>query len=137
MLKFETIYASVFITALLCSPAKAATLTINQDPGPIGEEVTFVASGELELTPTDSVAEFVVDFSPEYLSNPLDGIRAYSSFRTVTWGNGQDPTEITITEYVSDGGAQVVPIADFEPVSLTDNGYTAGDVLFPAAFPFP
>ena len=129
------LFALLFST--LCNPVLAEKLTINQDPGPLGETVSFIASGQLELPPEDSVVEFVVDFSPEYLSNPLGEIQAYSSFRTVTWGEGQDISSLSITEYVSDGIDQVVPIADFEPVTLTETGYTAGDVPFPAAFPFP
>ena len=116
--------------------AHAEQLTIAQDPGVIGEPISFVATGELDLDASDGVAEFIVDFSPKFLSNPLGDTPAYSSFRSVSWGNGQDISGITITEYVSDGADQVVPIADFEPVTLTATGYTAGDVPFPAPFPF-
>ncbi len=122
----------IFLTGL----ATAETLTIKQNPGVRGETIQFIANGELTLGATDTVAEFIVDFSPDYLSNPLGDIGAYSSFRTVDWGVGQDLSSISITEYVSDGRDQVVPIADFEPVTTTETGYMAGDVPFPAPFPF-
>jgi len=135
-MKNATAIFALFLS-IHCNALRAETLVINQDPGTVGESVSFIATGQLDLAPEDSVAEFVVDFSPEFLSNPLGDIRAYSSFRTVTWGDNQDTAGLTITEYVSDGLDQVVPIADFEPITMSDTGYTAGDVPFPAPFPFP
>ena len=79
--------------------AHAEQLTITQDPGVIGEPISFVATGELDLDASDGVAEFIVDFSPKFLSNPLGDTPAYSSFRSVSWGNGQDISGMTITEY--------------------------------------
>ena len=136
MKRNAAITLAIGLISFQAGQASAEMLTIKQDPGVHGETISFLATGELTLGATDTVAEFIVDFSPEYLSNPLGDIAAYSSFRTVDWGMGQDLGSITVSEFVTDGRDQVVPIADFEPVTKTETGYTAGDVPFPAPFPF-
>lgn len=115
-----------------CLLSEAAQLRISTDPGPVGGTISFLASGSLEAT--DNVAEFIVDFSPKGLANPLGDIPGFASLRTVVWGPGQ--SDVSVAEYVSDGAGNKAFLADFEPVTMNATGYKAGDVPFPAPFPF-
>ena len=124
------------LCGLLNFVASAEQLIIRQNPGAIDDPISFLANGALQLDPTDTVAEFIVEFSPKALANPLGDFSPFSSFRTIDWGTDQDLSGLTITEYVSDGADQVVPIGAFEPVTVHETGYTAGDVPFPGEFPF-
>ena len=83
-------FALILSLNIILGIAHAEQLTIVQDPGVIGEPISFVATGELDLDASDGVAEFIVDFSPKFLPEPssclaaIFGIVGLTGFRQRT-----------------------------------------------------